>query len=551
LKIFYPFILGISHNIYLKQNDYQLVAVASLAFELDKPKNIIPELKLQQILQESYPDFYIDECWPKINSEIIIYSENVSSIKISNINYQEKAKKFSPINTSNKKHRKFYGKLNNKYLENIFPHLPEDLNPEYFQISPKKLQQLNGFNPGEEFQIQMEDDSHIQSNLPSYRIISFTKKLIEGKLDTCIFLPKNNIGIANYRFIIPVNDYSGKDIKHILFAIEVEKKHANHYKKSLKNRLGEKREFFSLKQNDLLPNELAIKNDLVENNENIFPTSKFKDEAEHGPQASIYKQNFSSKKITNEISNTKFNYCNFIDSQFNQSTLDNVTFDNCQMQRASFIDTSLQKVKFINCKLNFAIFDKSILMHNEINNCELNFTNFITCSFFKSEINKCIFYGSNFDESTLNNCFSSIFKYAKLKKSGFSNHSLNNIIFEKCQFDYSGFDGQKSNLNQCEFINNQINCCNFIHSKVYRCQLSYNQLNNSQFKNTEWQECNINNNSFDDTDFNDAKIIETTMQNNHINNSNLIGLIIENQLIQQQNLQNCLYYPNLRISQNA
>ncbi len=160
------------------------------------------------------------------------------------------------------------GTFDEKWLNERFPGLAEDLDWTYYNTVPAD-QQLDGFFTGDEsFEIEgMHPEKQlIIGNLPGIRSRCFVKQNVEGNTvfreielhpDTVWLFPHAERGIVTCRGTIETASDDADDITHLLAAYERltdDKKPLDHYREALAKRLDkEKGYLFALNERDLVP----------------------------------------------------------------------------------------------------------------------------------------------------------------------------------------------------------------------------------------------------------------------------------------------------------
>ncbi|MFZ0451003.1 MAG: DUF2169 domain-containing protein, partial [Desulfatiglandaceae bacterium] len=184
---------------------------------------------------------------------------------------------FAPIDMTWPQRAAKAGTFDEKWLNERFPGLAEDLDWTYYNTTPAD-QQIQGFFTGDEsFEIEgMHPEKQLLTgNLPGIRSRCFINQDIEGERifkeielhpDTVWLFPHAERGIVTCRGSIETATDDAEDITHLLAAYERlsdEKKSPDHYQEALLKRLDkEKGYLFSLNEKDLIP--LGEKSGLAE-----------------------------------------------------------------------------------------------------------------------------------------------------------------------------------------------------------------------------------------------------------------------------------------------
>jgi uncharacterized protein YjbI with pentapeptide repeats len=120
-----------------------------------------------------------------------------------------------------------FGKFDQRWLQNTWPHLPEDTNLDYFQTAPPD-QRINGFFKGDEAIACLNlhaQKPQLNSALPRLRARCFINRLTGGKpqfielparLETVLLFPNQACGIVLYRALADISDEDGDDVLHLL-----------------------------------------------------------------------------------------------------------------------------------------------------------------------------------------------------------------------------------------------------------------------------------------------------------------------------------------------
>jgi len=160
------------------------------------------------------------------------------------------------------------GTFDEKWLNERFPGLAEDLDWTFYNTAPTD-QQINGFFEGNEsFEIEgmHPQKTHLAAKLPEIRSRCFINHDMEGQVvfkeiklrpDTVWLFPHAEKGIVTCRGTIEVATDDAEDVTHLLIGYERmsdKQKSLDHYQGALSKRLDkEKGYLFSLNEKDLIP----------------------------------------------------------------------------------------------------------------------------------------------------------------------------------------------------------------------------------------------------------------------------------------------------------
>ncbi|HUT70756.1 MAG TPA: DUF2169 domain-containing protein [Desulfatiglandales bacterium] len=160
------------------------------------------------------------------------------------------------------------GTYDQKWLENLFPGLAEDIDWTIFNAAPED-QHIEGFFKGDEpFEIKGMHPAKpfIQANLPGFKSRCFINqktgdgeefKEIKTSLDTVWLFPHAEKGIGVWRGVAEIQSDDAEDILHMLVAYErihEEPRSFEHYREALLKRLDEEKgALFMLDEKDLIP----------------------------------------------------------------------------------------------------------------------------------------------------------------------------------------------------------------------------------------------------------------------------------------------------------
>lgn len=175
---------------------------------------------------------------------------------------------FGPINLTWPQRMEKVGTYDQKWLENLFPGLAEDIDYTYFNTAPPD-QWLDGFFNGHEgFQIKgmHPEKPLIQANLPGFKSRCFINqetekgenfKEIKTNLDTVWIFPHAEKGITVWRGVVEISTDDAEDVLHMLVAYERtddEPRSTAHYKEALLKRLDEEKGYlYMIHEKDLIP----------------------------------------------------------------------------------------------------------------------------------------------------------------------------------------------------------------------------------------------------------------------------------------------------------
>jgi len=160
------------------------------------------------------------------------------------------------------------GTYDQKWLENLFPGLPEDIDWTIFNAAPED-QHIEAFFKGDEpFEIKgmHPEKPRIQANLPGFKSRCFINqktgdgeefKEIKTSLDTVWLFPHAEKGIGVWRGVAEIQSDDAEDILHMLVAyerIDDTPRSFEHYREALLKRLDEEKgALFMLDEKDLIP----------------------------------------------------------------------------------------------------------------------------------------------------------------------------------------------------------------------------------------------------------------------------------------------------------
>ncbi len=175
---------------------------------------------------------------------------------------------FAPLDMTWPQRASKAGTFDEKWLNERFPGLAEDLDWTYYNTAPAD-QRLDGFFKGDElFEIEgmHSQESLLTGKLPGIRSRCFINQGIEGDPvfkeialhpDTVWLFPHAQKGIVTCRGTIETAADDAEDITHLLVAYERlsdDKKPLDHYQEALAKRLDkEKGYLFGLNEKDLIP----------------------------------------------------------------------------------------------------------------------------------------------------------------------------------------------------------------------------------------------------------------------------------------------------------
>jgi uncharacterized protein YjbI with pentapeptide repeats len=175
---------------------------------------------------------------------------------------------FGPIDLTWPQRMEKVGTYDQKWLDNLFPGLAQDIDYTYFNAAPPD-QWLDGFfNGNESFEIRgmHPEKKALQSRLPETRSRCFMNlKTDEGEqfreiktnLDTVWLFPHAEKGIIVWRGVVEIGTDDAEDVLHMLVAYERindEPRSIAHYKEALLKRLDEGKGYlYMIDEKDLIP----------------------------------------------------------------------------------------------------------------------------------------------------------------------------------------------------------------------------------------------------------------------------------------------------------
>jgi uncharacterized protein YjbI with pentapeptide repeats len=175
---------------------------------------------------------------------------------------------FGPIDLAWPQRMEKVGTYDQKWLDNLFPGLAEDIDYTYFNTAPPD-QWLDGFfNGNESFEIRgmHPEKKALQSRLPETRSRCFINlktdngeqfREIKTNLDTVWLFPHAEKGIIVWRGVVEIGTDDAEDVLHMLVAYERindEPRSIAHYKEALLKRLDEEKGYlYMIHEKDLIP----------------------------------------------------------------------------------------------------------------------------------------------------------------------------------------------------------------------------------------------------------------------------------------------------------
>jgi len=175
---------------------------------------------------------------------------------------------FGPIDLTWPQRMEKVGTYDQKWLDNLFPGLAQDIDYTYFNAAPPD-QWLDGFfNGNESFEIRgmHPEKKVIQSRLPETRSRCFMNlktdkgeqfREIKTNLDTVWLFPHAEKGIIVWRGVAEIGTDDAEDVLHMLVAYERINdgpRSIAHYKEALLKRLDEEKGYlYMIDEKDLIP----------------------------------------------------------------------------------------------------------------------------------------------------------------------------------------------------------------------------------------------------------------------------------------------------------
>jgi len=175
---------------------------------------------------------------------------------------------FGPIDLTWPQRMEKVGTYDQKWLDNLFPGLAENIDYTYFNAAPPD-QCLDGFfNGNESFEIRgMHPEKKVlQSRLPETKSRCFMNlktdegeqfREIKANLDTVWLFPHAEKGIIVWRGVVEIGTDDAEDVLHMLVAYERindEPRSIPHYKEALLKRLDEEKGYlYMIDEKDLIP----------------------------------------------------------------------------------------------------------------------------------------------------------------------------------------------------------------------------------------------------------------------------------------------------------
>jgi uncharacterized protein YjbI with pentapeptide repeats len=175
---------------------------------------------------------------------------------------------FGPIDLTWPQRMEKVGTYDQKWLDNLFPGLAEDIDYTYFNAAPSD-QWLDGFfNGNESFEIRgmHPEKPRMQASLPGFKSRCFINrktgdgeefKEIKTNLDTVWLFPHAEKGITVWRGVVEIGTDDAEDVLHMLVAYERindEPRSVAHYREALLKRLDEETGYlYTIEEKDLIP----------------------------------------------------------------------------------------------------------------------------------------------------------------------------------------------------------------------------------------------------------------------------------------------------------
>ena len=175
---------------------------------------------------------------------------------------------FGPIDLTWPQRMEKAGTYNQKWLENLFPGLPEDIDWSIFNAAPEDQHIEAFFEGNERFEIKgmHPEKPFIQASLPGFKSRCFiNRRIADGEefkeintnLDTVWLFPHAEKGIGVWRGVAEIQTDDAEDILHLLVAYERihdTLRSFEHYREALFKRLDEEKgALYMLDEKDLIP----------------------------------------------------------------------------------------------------------------------------------------------------------------------------------------------------------------------------------------------------------------------------------------------------------
>jgi len=173
-----------------------------------------------------------------------------------------------PLDISWSFRQKKSGTYDDKWLKELFPGTPKDIDWTIFNVAPEDQWLKEGFFRGDEtflLENMHPTRNKIEGRLPGAAIRcyvnqregqSLTFREVGMKIDTVWLFPEQERGIVIYRGVVKVADDEATDVEHLLLGCEdpLKPKSEAHYREVFTKRTDKTREAFEyLKDSDLMP----------------------------------------------------------------------------------------------------------------------------------------------------------------------------------------------------------------------------------------------------------------------------------------------------------
>lgn len=446
---------------------------------------------------------------------------------------------FSQLPVDSKIKTQYSGKYTKEQEKTLArtPTMPKGTKDEYFQITPED-QWVSSLDGEISYSVKGMSKEPIEGKSPKIKAVFHSRKnktqqitQHQGKVDSFLLFPNENIGIVTTRFVIYTNHLDIDDSSYLVQLDEqgVLKRSNDANYEAFNKRFSNDRHLYGLKEDDLMPmTHQPTEQEQAGNSlkEHIDQLNAEQSEAFAGFDENFLNDDFDDKpspKGVQGLIDSKSKTYNqdqaleslHYESLYNAHSADSVDSITLTLEANDQVESYLletrkgknwqglniqgitikeQELKQLNAQqttfststLNQAAFESSILTESQILSCKLNKVTFTKSNMIKAE----------FGNSEISN---SEFIDLNLSKAQIVSNTFTDCLFEQCIFNQAMI---KDNI----FKNCQFNNCVFNEAVIYN-----NDFNNSKFTQSQFEKATISIIDFSQTSFNQDNFKKATL----------------------------------------
>ncbi len=409
------------------------------------------------------------------------------------------------------------------------PTLPDNLDLDYFQQTPRNQQREGFFQAGEEF-VLSGMGAEIKGKLPDVNVRLFTanRKLTVNEYvpqrDTLMLLPEHNLGIILFRVTVPVQDIHANEHTHYLLALESAEsvQSAQFYQQQLYEYLGPDAVLKHAYKEGLgvdksTPPELQKLREMQKQLQPKSPSSWNKPMVKTPANPDKFKGEVIGDQFFSnlEFANVDLSHKTFTQTKFSHCLFKNVSFKDSQFQSAQFMDCEFER-----CNLNQSQWADTQVMNVSIRKSDWKGAKLSNVMLYRIRANQLAFQGTLFKkvQATQGTWKRVDLRYSTLWDARFHNVKILESNLSQMEAYNSTLTGKDMLFDKVKMEQGRWEGMNFLESTFYRCTIKNNRLPGSEWASTRLIRTELQDNIVTDNTFVDSTWLGVKSQGNDFSN---------------------------------